>query len=153
MHVGIASPRWRGKRSRHSRHMHNPQFYVSGKRPILLKNICPLVTSFYASMTCLTNYGVILTHHWDLLPLSNFTDKWYPILTPNACSHNECDGVMTTGISIICSTVCSGVAQRRHQSSASLAFVRGIHRWPGDSPHKGPVTREMFPFDDEIIQW
>ena len=34
MHVGIANPRWRGKRSRHSRRMRNPQFYVSGKRPI-----------------------------------------------------------------------------------------------------------------------
>ena len=27
--------RWRGKRSRYSRRMHNPQFYVSGKRPIV----------------------------------------------------------------------------------------------------------------------
>ena len=35
MHVGIANPRWRGKRSRHSRRMRNPQFYVSGKMPIL----------------------------------------------------------------------------------------------------------------------
>ena len=34
MHAGIANPRWRGKRSRHSRRMHNPQFYVSGKRPM-----------------------------------------------------------------------------------------------------------------------
>ena len=34
MHVGIANPRSRGKRSRHSRRMRNPQFYVSGKRPI-----------------------------------------------------------------------------------------------------------------------
>ena len=31
---------------------------------------------------------------------------------------------------------------RKHQSSASLAFVRGIHRWPVNSPHKGPVTRK-----------
>ena len=31
---GFRWSRWRGKRSRHSRHMHNPQFYVSGKRPI-----------------------------------------------------------------------------------------------------------------------
>ena len=38
--------------------------------------------------------------------------------------------------------------QRKHQSSASLAFVRGIHRWPVNSPHKGPVTRKMLPFDD-----
>ena len=34
MHVGITNPRWRRKRSRHSRRMRNPQFYVSGKRPI-----------------------------------------------------------------------------------------------------------------------
>ena len=38
------------------------------------------------------------------------------------------------------------------RSSASLAFVRGIHRWPANSPHKGPVTRTMFRFDDVIIQ-
>ena len=38
-----------------------------------------------------------------------------------------------------------------HQSFASLAFVRGIHQWPVNSPHKGPVTRKMFPFDDVIM--
>ena len=42
-------------------------------------------------------------------------------------------------------------ASRKHQSSASLDFVRGIHRWPLYSPHIGPVTRKMFPFDDVII--
>ena len=41
-----------------------------------------------------------------------------------------------------------GADQRKNQSSTSLAFVRGIHRWPVNSPHKGPVTRKMFPFDD-----
>ena len=41
--------------------------------------------------------------------------------------------------------------QRKHQSSASLAFVRRIHRRPVNSPHKGPVTRKMFPFDDVIM--
>ena len=56
-----------------------------------------------------------------------------------------------TGVSIVCSAVCSGVAQRKHQSSASLAFVRGIHRWPVDSLHKGPVTWKTFPFDDVIM--
>ena len=49
-----------------------------------------------------------------------------------------------TSVSIICSTVCSGADQRRHQSSASLAFVRGIHLSQVDSPHKGPVTRKCF---------
>ena len=41
-----------------------------------------------------------------------------------------------------------GADQRKHQSSTSLAFVR----WPMNSPHKGPVTRKMFPFDDVIMR-
>ena len=56
-----------------------------------------------------------------------------------------------TGISIVYSTVYSGAHQRKHQSWASLAFVRGIHRWPVNYPHKEPVTRKMFPFDGAIM--
>ena len=56
-----------------------------------------------------------------------------------------------TSLTIVYSTVYSGADQRKHQSYASLAFVRGIHRWPVNSPHKGPVTRKMFPFDDVIM--
>ena len=41
--------------------------------------------------------------------------------------------------------------KKKHQSSASLAFLRGIHRWPVNLPHKGPVTRKMFPFGDVIM--
>ena len=41
--------------------------------------------------------------------------------------------------------------KKKHQRSAWLAFVRGIHRWPPDPPHKGPVTRKMFPFDDVTV--
>ena len=63
-------------------------------------------------------------------------------------------GAMTSQIispTSIYSIVYSGADQRKHQSSLSLAFVRGIHRWPVHSPHKGPVTRKMFPFDDVIM--
>ena len=56
-----------------------------------------------------------------------------------------------TSLTIVYSTVYSGADQIKHQSSASLAFVRGIHRWPVNSTHKGPVTRNMFPFDDVIM--
>ena len=49
-----------------------------------------------------------------------------------------------TSVSIVYLNVCSGAEQRKRQSSASLAFVRGIHWWPVNSPHKGPVTRNMF---------
>ena len=51
-----------------------------------------------------------------------------------------------TSLAIVYLTIYSG--QRKHQSSASLAFVRRIHRWPVNSPHKWPVTRKMFSFDD-----
>ena len=49
-----------------------------------------------------------------------------------------------TSLTIVYSTVYSGADQRKQQSSASLAFVRGIHRWPVNSPHKWPVTRKCF---------
>ena len=57
-----------------------------------------------------------------------------------------------TGVSSVCSTVCSGADQRKLRSSALLAFVRGNHRSPADSPNKGPVMRKMLPFDD-VIMW
>ena len=53
-----------------------------------------------------------------------------------------------TSLAIAYSTIYSDVDQRKHQSSASLAFMRGIHRWPVNSQHKWPITRKMFPFDD-----
>ena len=74
------------------------------------------------------------------------------------CLHHYNDAIMgatasqITSLTIVCSTVYSGADQRKHQSSASLAFVRGIHRWPVNSPHKWPVTRKMFPFND-VIMW
>ena len=45
------------------------------------------------------------------------------------------------------STIYSGADQRKHQSSASLAFVRGIHRWPVNSPYKyvwRPPKRDIY---------
>ena len=56
-----------------------------------------------------------------------------------------------TSLAIVYSTIYSGADQRKHQSSASLAFVWGIHRRPVNSLHKWPVTRKMFPFDDVIM--
>ena len=62
MHVGMAHPRWRGKRSRHSRRMRNLRFDVSGKRPmgsaeINWNNGCRLVKVYYSydwTQGCLT---------------------------------------------------------------------------------------------------
>ena len=53
-----------------------------------------------------------------------------------------------TGVSYVCSIVGSDADQRKHQSSASLAFVRGINRQPVNSSHKSQVIRKMFPIVD-----
>ena len=57
-----------------------------------------------------------------------------------------------TSLMIVYSNVYSGTDQRKHQSSMSLAFVQRIHWCPVNSPHKGPVMRNMFPFDDFIMK-
>ena len=51
-----------------------------------------------------------------------------------------------TSLTIVYSTVYSGADQRKHQRSASLAFVRGIHRSPVNSPHKGQWHGKCFHF-------
>ena len=56
-----------------------------------------------------------------------------------------------TSLTIVYLTVYSDADQRKHQNSASLAFVRGMHRGPVNSPHKWPVRRKMFPFDEVIM--
>ena len=56
-----------------------------------------------------------------------------------------------TSLTIASSTVYSGTDQRKHQSSSSLAFERGIHWAPVNSPNKGPVTRRISSFDDVIM--
>ena len=94
-----------------------------------------------------------------------------PLLVPvrftlGTCVKHHADVIMTmlasqiTSLTVVYTILYSGVDQRKHQSSASRAFVRGINRdrWiagnspgPVNSPHKGPVTRKMFPFDDVIM--
>ena len=86
---------------------------------------------------------------------SNFKvtrDKTSPILTQIGCFRTIGRSQLSNPSDLLCySTVYSGGDQRKHQSSASLAFVRGIHRGLVNSPHKWPVTRKMFPFDDFIM--
>ena len=78
--------------------------------------------------------------------------KWLisPVLIYLVKSHSHFSDVdvssmvfQITAVLLACPTVCSGVDQRKYQSYASLAFVRGNHRRPMDSPNKGPVTRKM----------
>ena len=87
--------------------------------------------------------------YYVMLPLSwksGITSDLRPSLQYN-------DAIMSAmasqiaSLTIVYSSVYSGFDQRNHQSSASLAFVWEIHRWP----HKWPVTRKMFPFHDAIM--
>ena len=87
---------------------------------------------------------------WEEL-ISGFTGHTYsPIQHHGDVIMSEM-AFQITGVSIVCSSVCSDEDQRKHQSSPSLAFVRGIHRGPSEFPHKGPETRKMFQFDDVTI--
>ena len=88
--------------------------------------------------------------------LNNMCELYITSLLAFASNHSN-DVIMgaitsqITSLTIVYSTVYSGTYQRKYKSCASLAFVRGIHRGPVNSPHKWLVTREMFPFDDVII--
>ena len=66
--------------------------------------------------------------------------------------HNGAITCQISGLTIVYSIVYSDADQRKHQSSASLTFLRGNHGGPVNSPHKWPVMRRMFPFDDVIME-
>ena len=85
---------------------------------------------------------VFLPHSHDALSPFHYNDVIMSVMVSQI-----------TSLTIVYSTVYSGADQRKHQSSAPLAFVRIIYRWPVNSPHKWPVTRKMFPFDDVIMKW
>ena len=93
------------------------------------------------------------SHQWQphnvLLPSENPMAKK---LTTLQRRQNEREGVSNRRRLVVISTVFSGADQIKHQSSASLAFCAGIHRWPVNSPHKRPIARKMLPFDDVIMR-
>ena len=84
-------------------------------------------------------------------PVSRIWGKSYHISEFSSFNKMGTMAYQITTLTIVYSTAYSGVDQKKHRSPSSLVFVRGIHRWPVNSPHKWPVTRKMFPFDDVII--
>ena len=79
---------------------------------------------------------------------------WYDCeLKKLAIKYHYSDVIMSAMASQITSLsiAYSGADQRKYQSSASLAFVWGIRRWPVNSPHKWLVMGKMIPFDDVIM--
>ena len=114
---------------------------------------CLLDNFFVAGGTVSCHYDTLWRHRWrwacwpdDLL----FSVLYVPVLHQN----DVIMGAMASQITsptIVFSTVYSDADKRKHQISAPLAFVWGIHQDPVSSPHKWPVTRKMFPFDD--VSW
>ena len=74
--------------------------------------------------------------HNEILHMQSMTPKSTTEKFKNICGRwgHYSDIIMSamvyqiTGVSIALPVVCSGADQRKHQSSASLAFMRGIHR-------------------------
>ena len=66
--------------------------------------------------------------------------------------HNECDCVSNHRRNDCLLSRLLGADQRMHQRSASLAFMRGIHWWPVNSPHKWPVLRKILQFDEAVMK-
>ena len=93
---------------------------------------------------CVGDTPILKTKQWN----NKISSRWRYIGPWN----HYCAGIMNAmasqiiGVSMVCSNVCSAADERKHQSSAPLAFVRGNHPWPVISPHKVPVTRKMFLF-------
>ena len=121
--------------------------------PAIYRNIYWIVNS--ATSNKLYIIWCVVIKKWNRIYVSqNICDCWRIISLKcwsiTACIVQYNDVIMSsmasqiTGLTIVYSTVYSRADQRKHQSSASLAFVRGIHRWPVNSPHKWPVTRKMF---------
>ena len=108
-----------------------------------------LFNSFFRTITAKTSTPPLLTFYANPASTCGFLSR--------RVSNHYNDVIMgatayqITSLTIVYSTVYSDADQRKYQSSASLAFVRGIHRGPVNSPHKWPVTRKMFPFDDVIM--
>ena len=116
------------------------------------------VSCIISFVLCVTNVLTILTMK-KLRPLI-FDNQLYVsgIFTNNDQLNQHRDDVIMstvasqiTSLTIVYSSVYSGADQRKRQSSASLAFVLGIHRRPVNSPHKWPITRKMFIIDYAIM--
>ena len=116
-----------------------------------------MLHNFFITQHFLVTTPLVQTHLQNTLRvMSDFFVLSCRLQTANFAHVHYSDVIMgamasqITSLTIIYSTVYSGADKKNHQSSASLAFVRGIHRWPVNSPHKGPVTWKMFPFDNVI---
>ena len=110
-------------------------------------------------MSIIAENKMIITLTFDLSPYINTVIMLRKMMILFVDVQSECHysdviistmGSQITSLTIVYSTVYSGADGKTHQSSASMAFVRGIHWWPVNSLHKGPVMWKMF---DDVIMW
>ena len=132
--------------------------------PMSLENTLKLLDRTHCRQQGTESSPIIFQCKWVSLPLV-LNIIWLSQLQLNNHRWYECIGHLNhyndviismmasqiISLTSVYSTVYSSADQRKHQSSASLALVRGIHRWPVNSQHKWPVTRKIFPFDDVIM--
>ena len=115
---------------------------------------------------CLHMHCDAVNHNLNVSYIYHIMNTWLVVFEFRMMRKNEdnmelsnhyCDVIMgamayqITSLTIDDSTIHSDPDRRRHQISASLAFMRGLHPWPVNSPHKWSVSRKMFPFDDVIM--
>ena len=130
----------RGFSRDHSESHSGPSFCSHIERPVIYAPgfVVFVLVCLHCSCLCIhVTYSIIFF---------DFTGYYNDVIMTTIASQ-------ITSLTIVYSIVYSDADQRKHQSSASLAFVWGIHRGPVNSPHKWPVTRKMFPFDDVIMLW
>ena len=93
MHAGITNPRWRVKRSRHSRRMRNPQFYGSGKRPMksqMTSNTEVILRRLHhhalQRMMCCGKTGRTIL----IFDVLKYVDKSIPVISETILPSNQC---------------------------------------------------------------
>ena len=92
-----------------------------------------------------------ISNSYGATSLQHFKIVWWDIIKHYSDLIIGAMASQITSVSIIYLTISSAGDQRKHQSSALLAFVRGNPRWTANYPHKGPVTRKMLPLGDVVM--
>ena len=134
----------------------------------LRKQYIPMIMSMVRALSCLLLFGVLRDYPYSLrlLHWQSFHCHWNSKLThfeivtpcgdialgPLRWRHNGCDSV-SNHQPYDC--LLNRLFRRRSKKTSKLrvtGLCAGIHRGPVNFPHKWPVTRKMFPFDDVIIQ-
>ena len=130
-------------------HCHGNRHIMSRTQTHLLDSI-PLHVTLQIRDSC----SVVLTT--PISKVFHFIICCCIVVDIRLCCHYD-DVIMTTiasqitSLTVVYSTVYSDADQSKHQKLRVTGLCVGNSPGPVNSPHKGPVTRKMFPFDDVIM--